>query len=263
MVNKLNPTIATTLSAGTVNIGATVHASATLSGATGNAGGTATYTVYSDNTCSTQDAAAGTKTVTNGGVPDSDPVTFSAAGTFYWQVVYSGDANNKRQFHAVRGDGHRRRHDDVHPVQPGRRDVLRHTRLQPDRRSQRQRHLRHETAPSSPPAKAPGAGRCTTAATRTTRPRPPPAASNNSPSRTASDTRPRGPLTVRGPLNHASRRFAAAVTGEWGRKPPAGPGSRAKRLWLDSSAESDAVEDTDNPADRARTRGSASAPGEP
>jgi len=94
VVNKLNPTIATTLSAGTVNIGATVHDSATLSGATGNAGGTATYTVYSDNSCSALYASAGTKTVTNGSVPDSDPVTFSSAGTFYWQVVYSGDANN-------------------------------------------------------------------------------------------------------------------------------------------------------------------------
>jgi hypothetical protein len=27
-------------------------------------------------------------------VPDSDPITFNTAGTFYWQVVYSGDANN-------------------------------------------------------------------------------------------------------------------------------------------------------------------------
>ncbi|HEV8274591.1 MAG TPA: hypothetical protein VGQ26_02690, partial [Streptosporangiaceae bacterium] len=35
-----------------------------------------------------------TKTVTNGNVPDSNPVTFSNAGTFFWQAVYSGDANN-------------------------------------------------------------------------------------------------------------------------------------------------------------------------
>src|SRR5262249_60960494 len=27
-------------------------------------------------------------------VPDSDPVTFNQAGTFYWQAVYTGDANN-------------------------------------------------------------------------------------------------------------------------------------------------------------------------
>ena len=37
---------------------------------------------------------AGTMTVTNGVVPDSDPVTFTTAGTFYWQAAYSGDANN-------------------------------------------------------------------------------------------------------------------------------------------------------------------------
>jgi hypothetical protein len=30
----------------------------------------------------------------NGVVPDSDPVTFNTAGTYYWQAVYSGDAKN-------------------------------------------------------------------------------------------------------------------------------------------------------------------------
>src|SRR5262245_44841053 len=34
------------------------------------------------------------RAVTNGVVPDSDPVTFSNAGTFYWQASYSGDAND-------------------------------------------------------------------------------------------------------------------------------------------------------------------------
>jgi hypothetical protein len=32
--------------------------------------------------------------VTNGVVPDSDPITFNSAGDFFWQAVYSGDANN-------------------------------------------------------------------------------------------------------------------------------------------------------------------------
>ncbi len=36
----------------------------------------------------------GTKTVTNGVVPDSNSLQFNTAGTFYWQAVYSGDANN-------------------------------------------------------------------------------------------------------------------------------------------------------------------------
>jgi hypothetical protein len=89
-----NPSIATTLSATTVSIGDPVHDSATLTGATADAGGTVTYTVYSDSSCTQNARDAGTKTVTNGVVPDSNPISFSAAGTFYWQAVYSGDANN-------------------------------------------------------------------------------------------------------------------------------------------------------------------------
>jgi hypothetical protein len=91
---KLSPTIATTLSAETITVGGTVHDSATLTGATANAGGTVTYTVYTDNACTQGGQSAGTKTVTNGVVPDSDPVTFNTAGDYYWQAVYSGDANN-------------------------------------------------------------------------------------------------------------------------------------------------------------------------
>ena len=91
---NLHPSIATTLSANPVEVGATVHDSATLSGATANAGGTVTYTVYTDSACSLNPQSAGTKTVSNGVVPDSDPITFDQAGDFYWQAVYSGDANN-------------------------------------------------------------------------------------------------------------------------------------------------------------------------
>ncbi len=75
-------------------VGSTVHDSATITGATSDAGGTVTYTVYTDNACTNVFAAAGTKTVTNGIVPDSDPVTFNSTGTFYWQAVYSGDVKN-------------------------------------------------------------------------------------------------------------------------------------------------------------------------
>jgi hypothetical protein len=94
LVVKTNPSIATTLSAATANVGDTVHDSATLSGATADAGGTVTYTVYSDSSCSQNPQDAGKKDVTNGVVPDSNGVTFNSAGTFYWQAVYSGDANN-------------------------------------------------------------------------------------------------------------------------------------------------------------------------
>src|SRR5205823_2494038 len=75
-------------------VGDTLHDSATLTGASSNAGGTVTYTVYSDNACTTAFADAGTKTVTNGVVPDSNGVQFNSAGDFYWQATYSGDANN-------------------------------------------------------------------------------------------------------------------------------------------------------------------------
>src|SRR5215208_2369519 len=87
-------TISTTLSATEVEVGATVHDSATLSGATANAGGTVTYTVYTDSACSLGARSAGTVTVTNGVVPDSNGLVFDTAGTFYWQAVYSGDALN-------------------------------------------------------------------------------------------------------------------------------------------------------------------------
>ena len=51
---KLSPSIATLLvPAGPVALGDSVHDSATLSGATAGAGGSVTYAVFSDDTCST------------------------------------------------------------------------------------------------------------------------------------------------------------------------------------------------------------------
>jgi hypothetical protein len=93
-VGPASPSISTTLSATSGAIGDTIHDSSSLTGATSDAGGTVTYTVYTDNACTLGAQSAGTKTVTNGVVPDSDGVTFNSAGTFYWQAVYSGDANN-------------------------------------------------------------------------------------------------------------------------------------------------------------------------
>jgi hypothetical protein len=75
-------------------VGDTVHDTATLHSATADAGGTVTYTVYTNNTCTLGAIDAGTKTVTNGVVPDSDAIQFNSAGTWYWQAVYSGDSNN-------------------------------------------------------------------------------------------------------------------------------------------------------------------------
>jgi hypothetical protein len=94
VVTVRTPAISTTLSAETVEVGGTVHDSATLTGATANAGGTVTYTVYTDTACSANAQSAGTVTVTNGVVPDSNGITFNTAGDYYWQAAYSGDANN-------------------------------------------------------------------------------------------------------------------------------------------------------------------------
>jgi hypothetical protein len=92
---NLNPRIGTTLSATSVNIGDSVHDSSTLSGATSNAGGTVTYSAYAGaNTCAGTDLLNSTVTVTNGVVPDSANFTPSAAGTYSFQAVYSGDGNN-------------------------------------------------------------------------------------------------------------------------------------------------------------------------
>ena len=93
-VSQNHPTIATTLSATSTPVGSSVHDSSALTGATAAAGGTVTYSVFSNNTCSAGMQNAGTKTVTNGIVPDSDPITFNTPGDFYWQAVYSGDTAN-------------------------------------------------------------------------------------------------------------------------------------------------------------------------
>ncbi|HEY8701573.1 MAG TPA: hypothetical protein VIM08_11550 [Arthrobacter sp.] len=90
-----SPTIATTLSSTSVPVGSTVHDSSTFTGATSNAGGTVTYSAYAGaNTCTGTDLLNSVKTVTNGTVPDSDGVTLTSAGTYSFQAVYSGDANN-------------------------------------------------------------------------------------------------------------------------------------------------------------------------
>ncbi|HKZ44623.1 MAG TPA: ice-binding family protein [Anaerolineales bacterium] len=94
-VNKLSPTIATTLSATSVPVGSSVYDTATLSGATATAIGTVTYTVYTnDDTCTLNPQSAGIKNVDGGIVPNSDPISFATAGIYYWQAAYSGDVNN-------------------------------------------------------------------------------------------------------------------------------------------------------------------------
>jgi hypothetical protein len=98
---KTSPTIATALSASGGIEGDTIHDSATLSGATADAGGTVNYRYYASpadctaDTTGTAGADVSTETVTDGAVPNSDDETFTTAGTFYWAAFYSGDARNQ------------------------------------------------------------------------------------------------------------------------------------------------------------------------
>src|SRR5205807_370371 len=54
---------------------------------------TVTYKAYTSKKCEGTATEAGKVTVTAGKVPDSTPQTL-AAGTYFWQAEYSGDANN-------------------------------------------------------------------------------------------------------------------------------------------------------------------------
>ncbi len=96
-VSKAAPTIATTLQSGAITVGQTDYDTSALSNfAPGGASSTVTYTVYTNNTCTTVSQPGGTVSVneSNGAVPQSSVVNFKTAGTFYWQAAFSGDSNN-------------------------------------------------------------------------------------------------------------------------------------------------------------------------
>jgi hypothetical protein len=76
-----------------------VHDSATLAGATAGAGGTVTYTVYTDSTCATPatnqiPGQPPVVKVINGVVPNSAAISFLRAGSYFWGAAYSGDPDN-------------------------------------------------------------------------------------------------------------------------------------------------------------------------
>jgi hypothetical protein len=93
IVSKIQPTIATTLSATAIIVGGSVTDSATLTNFF-QAGGTVRYNLFSGGTCTGTPTAISTFTVTNGVIPNSVAQTFSSAGTFSWNAVYSGDVSN-------------------------------------------------------------------------------------------------------------------------------------------------------------------------
>ena len=78
-----------------VNVGQTVTDVATLTGATGNAGGSITFTLYSGTLCSGPSLNSFTTPVTNG-VENGAYITptFNTGGPYSIQAVYSGDSNN-------------------------------------------------------------------------------------------------------------------------------------------------------------------------
>jgi plastocyanin len=92
-----SPTITTSIvPSGAQDVGTTAHDTATLHDATADAGGTVTYTLYNNSTCTGTgtDLTPVNNSVVNGVVPDSAPHTFNSPGTFYFYAVYSGDARN-------------------------------------------------------------------------------------------------------------------------------------------------------------------------
>ena len=102
IVTKASPAIATSL-VGSVGQQAGQHHRPARDGghrlstpttATADCRGTVHYQVFSNATCTTKVFDAGTKTVSNHLVPNSDPYTVNSVGTYYWQADYSGDANN-------------------------------------------------------------------------------------------------------------------------------------------------------------------------
>jgi hypothetical protein len=98
-VTQNTPTISTQLSATSVAFGATAYDTALLAGAGASAGGSVTYRVYDNATCTSAGgglmSTLGPLTVTNGSVPNSSDWTASGApGTYYFVASYSGDAND-------------------------------------------------------------------------------------------------------------------------------------------------------------------------
>jgi hypothetical protein len=94
-VTPASPGITAQLSTNTVVIAGTISVNATLTGATSNAGGTVTYDVYSNNTCSGSPVVIGSVSVINGVTTGTVSQTiFAVIGVYYYVAEYSGDADN-------------------------------------------------------------------------------------------------------------------------------------------------------------------------
>jgi hypothetical protein len=91
------PTGIVTSATASVTIGSPISDTATLSGATANAGGTITFNLYGpdDATCSGVSIFTSTVPVNGNGAYNSGNFTPTVVGTYRWTAVYSGDASNQ------------------------------------------------------------------------------------------------------------------------------------------------------------------------
>ena len=94
IVNKASPTLTTSLLSNPITRGGSTADSATLANGA-QAGGTVTYNFFTGTSCGGTATPVGSPVaVTSGVIPNSASQIFNAPGSFSWNAVYSGDANN-------------------------------------------------------------------------------------------------------------------------------------------------------------------------
>ena len=102
VVTTKQPAIVTSATL-SVTIGDPISDTATLSGATSDAGGTITFRLFSDDQCAIEVTTGLTPvTVAGNGSYVSGNFTPTAVGTYYWIASYSGDAKNEAASTACR-----------------------------------------------------------------------------------------------------------------------------------------------------------------
>ncbi|WP_329385297.1 hypothetical protein OG625_25225 [Streptomyces sp. NBC_01351] len=80
----------------TATVGDTITDTATLGGASATAGGSISFNLYSNATCTTLVQSFGPIAVNGPGQYTTSPgYTTTAAGTYYWRAFYTGDPNNQ------------------------------------------------------------------------------------------------------------------------------------------------------------------------
>ena len=95
---KRQPEVRAVPSTTSLGLAGSVHGDATISNATRGTGGTVTYLIYNNDTCSSTGLTAtlGSVKLTNGAVPNSPSWKAAGpAGTYYFVAAYSGDARDQ------------------------------------------------------------------------------------------------------------------------------------------------------------------------